>query len=389
MYKSYKYRIYPTEGQKALMDKHFGCVRFVYNLALETNIEAYKKGVSLSAFALKKQLTELKPDCVWLGEVSRHALDNSIFNLEDAFKRFFNGGRFPNFKKKSNNNSYTIGVDVSIRGGLLCLPKFQKGIKIVQHRKIIGDPKGVTISKTATNKYFASILVKAESSQLPKTDKSVGVDLGIKTFAVLSDGKEYASPKFLRKSLDRLAVLQRRASRKKKGSANRRKANLRVAICHEQIINQRKDFLHKTSNEITNQNGVICIEDLNVAGMVKNHKLALSISDAGWSEFVRQLTYKSEWKGRQLITVGRFEPTSKTCSSCGLVKPMPLSERVYNCSCGLSIDRDINAAINIRNSGLLRAGAPVELPSLDGTVKQEKCIRYGKDRIINHPTPNN
>lgn len=381
MYKAYKYRIYPTPEQAILMEKHFGCVRFIYNLALETKIEAYKRGVNLTCYDLQRQVTDLKKDCDWLNEISRNSIDKTLERLDKAYKSFFNGRGFPTFKSKKNDRSFTVHQDLSLKDKLH-IPKFQKGIDIVLHRPVDGKIKRVTILKTSTGKYYASLLVETELTSLPKLDNIIGIDLGIKTFAVTSDGKEYASPNFLRKSLDRLAVLQRRASKKKKGSANRRKANLRVAILHERISNQRKDFLHKVSHEITNHNGTICIENLNVKGMVKNHNLALSISDASWSEFTRQLVYKSQWRGRDLITIGRFEATSKTCSNCGNKKDMPLSERVYNCSCGLSIDRDLNAAINIKNSGILRAVEPVELPTLVGAVRQEKCVGNHANRSI-------
>ncbi len=370
MYKYYKYRIYPTGTQKVLLEKHFGCVRFVYNLALETKIAAYRGSKhSLSAYDLQKQLTDLKKDLPWLNEVTRDSMDKAILNMDVAYSKFFKGSGFPALKKKSGKNSFFVKESIIIKNGFLFIGKFREGIKVIQHRAFNGVVKSATISKTPTNKYYASILVQTENIPFPHNSGTVGIDLGIKTFAVLSDGKEYESPNLLRKSLDRLAVLQRRASRKKKGSANRKKANLRVSILHERITNQRNHFLHNVSNEITNQYGTICIEDLAVKNMVKNRKLALSISDSSWGRFVTMLKYKSDWKGREIITIDRFEPTSKKCSGCGSIKDMPLIERIYNCDCGLTIDRDINAAINIRNSGLLRASEPMELPTLVGAMK--------------------
>ncbi len=265
MYKAYKYRIYPTDAQKVLLDKHFGCTRFIYNLALETKIEAWKKGINLTCYDLQKQMTDLKKDCTWLNEVSRYALDRSIANLDDAYKYFFKGAGFPAFKKKSSSASYSVRKQMSIKGDLLCIPKMQDGIKIIIHRDLVGEPINTTISKRPTGKYFASIMVRTESVLPPVNNNSVGIDLGIKTFAVTSDGKEYASSKFLRKSLDRLRVLQRRASRKKKGSANRRKANLRVAICYERshiavlksgnidLINATQEKLEKELSKLKNK----------------------------------------------------------------------------------------------------------------------------------------
>jgi len=376
MLKTYKYRIYPTDAQKELMAKHFGCCRLVYNLALEAKIEAYRKGVNLSAYKLQKQMTDLRSGYTWLAEICYDSLANSIFNLEGAYLSFFDKrSAFPKFKNKRSANKFYIRQDVKINDGILYIPKFREGIKVVQHRLFEGKIKSCTISKTSTNKYYACLLIYDRMPIPVKApillDKVIGIDLGLRTFAVLSDGTTFESANTYRKSQDRLAILQQRASKKKKGSNNRRKAILKVATLHEKIANQRNHFLHNASNEITNQFETICIEDLNVKGMARNPNLSKSISDASWSEFVRQLTYKAEWRGKNLIKIGRFEPTSKTCSNCGSVKDMPLSEREYSCECGLVIDRDLNAAINIRNSGMKRSGAPVELPTLVGAVKQE------------------
>lgn len=373
MYKSFKYRIYPNDAQKELLEKHFNSVRFVYNLALETKIEAYKRGVNLTRFDLQRQLTGLKYDCKWLNEISIGSLQHSINHMDLAFKNFFNGNnKFPVFKKKSNAGSYRCTNSISISDNKLFIPKFRAGIPIVQTRVINGDIKFATVSKTHTNKYFVSIAANCHNIQLPIKNNAIGIDLGVKTFLVTSDGKEYTSPKFMRNSLDRLKVLQRRSSKKKLGSKNRAKANLKLSLLHEHISNQRVNFLHNVSHEITNQNGIICIEDLNVKGMLGNHKLALSISDAGWSLFTNMLKYKCEWRGRKLITIGRFDASTKICSNCGSKKNMPLSERIYNCSCGLSMDRDLNAAINIKNLGILHAVEPVEQSSIDDAMKQEK-----------------
>lgn len=358
MFKAFKYRLYPNAEQKVLLDRHFGSVRFIYNLALETKKAAYSgQKHNLSAYDLNKQLTELKTDLPWLNDISRNALEMAVFNMEASYKKFFKGGGYPNFKSKKDRQSFTVRNNIHILDNTVHFPKFQDGIKIVKHRDLVGEIKSATISKSITGKYYVSILAICEDAMLPKTNNSIGIDLGIKTFAVTSNGKEYDSPKFLRNSLKRLSVLQRRSSRKVKGSNNRKKANIKIALLYEKITNQRKHFSHNISKEITNQNDIICVEDLSVKNMVQNHKLALSISDAGWSMFIKQLEYKSKDKGRSLIKIGRFEPSTKMCSSCGNVQDIKLSERIYNCSCGLSIDRDYNAALNIRNLGILRANS--------------------------------
>lgn len=380
MLKAYKFRLDPTVNQKALLDKHFSCARFIYNLALETKKTAYSGTQHmLSKYDLQNQLPALRKEFAWLKEVSAVSLQNSVYNVDTAFNNFYKGrSDFPKFKRKKSGGSFHCTSGIKLKTGVLIVAKFLEGIKVIQHRYFEGEIKRVTISKTPTGKYFASILVK-DDKVLPEkiqtgTANSIGIDLGIKTFAVLSDGKQFESPKLLRLMLPRLKVLQRRASRKKKGSANKKKAIKKVALLHEYISNQREDFLHKISNQITNNYDTICVEDLNIQGMIKNHNLALSISDASWSDFVRQLNYKSDWRGKNLIQIGRFEPTTKKCSVCGKVKLMPLSERNYNCECGLSIDRDINAAINIRNSGIGCAVVSVELPTIVGAMKQKLTI---------------
>lgn len=383
MLKSYKYRIYPTTKQADLLDQHFNACRFVYNLALETKIRAYKEyGVGFSAYDLQKQLTELKKDCPWLSLVSISAMQQSISNMERAFKAFYKGGGHPVFKSKNKSrNSFkcTNGEYINIIGNKVRILKFKDGIKIELSRPIKGKIRQATVSKTATGKYFISILCETGLPIFDKKpilqDTAIGVDLGIKTFAVLSNGKETTNPKHLKASTERLAVLQRRLSRKQKGSANRNKARQKVALLHEKISNQRKDFLHKLSTNLINNHDTICLEDLSVANMVKNHNLARSISDASWSEFTRQLEYKAEWYGKNIIRIGRFEPSSKTCNVCGLInKDLKLSHREWVCECGEIHDRDLNASINIRNIGLSGRGTPVEpveLPTVVGAMKQE------------------
>jgi len=379
MFKSYKYRIYPTKEQQVLMDKHFGCCRLVYNLALETKIEAYKKGVNLSAYDLQKQMTILKREYTWLNEVSYDALGKSILNLDNAYSRFFSGNtEFPKFKNKKSTNSFYTKQDICIRTNNLYIPRFREGIAIIQHRKFQGKIKFCTVSKTASNKYYASLLVD-DSVQIPikkttQENTTIGIDLGLKTFATLSNGIVYESANLFRKSQDRLVILQRRLSRKKKGSNNRRKALLKVAKFHEKIANRRNHFLHNVSNEITNRYDTICIENLNIRGMIRNGNLSKSINDASWGEFVRQLSYKCEWKGKNLLRIDRFEPSTKTCSNCGNSRILTLADRTYNCECGLSIDRDLNAAINIKKSGMRCAIEPVELPTIVGTMKQENVL---------------
>lgn len=378
--KAYKYRIYPTNAQKVLINKHIGSVRFVYNLALECKQMAYAGNrVTLSCFDLINQLPELKEECEWLKEINSQSLQQPIRNLDNAFTRFFKGqGDFPKFKKKGDRGSFNIPQRIIIKNNSLIFPKFKNGIEIALHREIKGEIKQATISRTPTGKYFASILVDNKKA-LPnkktiKENASVGIDLGIKDFIITSYGKKIGNPAFLKKSLSRLKYVQRKYS-KKKG----KRTKCRLKRLHEKVANQRKDFLHKTSIELINNHDTICIEDLNIKGMVKNHKLAQSISDASWGEFVRQLEYKADWYGKNIIRIGRFEPSSKTCSCCGAInKELTLQDREWTCACGKVLDRDVNAAINIKNFALKnhlsverRLKNRNELPTLVGVMTSE------------------
>lgn len=375
MLKSFKYRLYPTEAQKVLIAKHIGSCRFVYNLALETKITAYSGSkTNLTCFDLMKQLPELKKECEWLKEVNAQSLQQSISNLDTAFTKFFKGqADFPNFKKKASGGSFKVPQKIKL-GDKLIIPKFQEGIKTNLHRPINGEIRQLTISKTPAGKYFASILCDTgEPIPEKKPIKEVlGVDLGIKTFLVTSGGQEFENPKFLKKAQSRLKFIQRKYS-KKKGKRTKQK----LVLLHEKVVNQRKDFLHKVSAQLIKNHDGIAIETLNIEGMVKNHNLAQSIQDCGWGEFVRQLEYKAEWYGKNVIKIGRFEPSSKTCSSCGKInKELTLKDRNWTCSCGVAHDRDLNAAINIKNFAIktvsgLDTETHDELPRLRGVLTRE------------------
>lgn len=384
MLKAFKYRIYPNEEQKILLAKHFGACRFIYNLALETKAAAYSSArVNLNRYDLGKQLKELKDDCEWLREVNAQSLQSELMHLDAAYLRFFKGlSGFPKFKNRYDRQSYQYPQRVVIRDNKLSLPKFKTGIKVALSRPFEGEIRTVTISKTTTNKYFASILAqdnKAIPDKMPVAEETtVGVDVGLKTFATLSDGTEYENPKYFKKALKRLKILQKQASKKKKGSANRKKANFKVALLNEKIANQRKDFLHKFSNDLTIKFNTVCVENLNVEGMKRNHNLAQGISDVSWSAGLDMLKYKAEWRGKTYHEIGRFDASSKIHNKCGyLHKDLTLADRTWVCpKCGESVDRDINAALNIKQFGLNYLGLgqplkPVELPNLIGTMKQE------------------
>ena len=384
MLKAYKHRIYPNKQQAELLNKHFGCVRFIYNLALETRKLNYSGNkINLSYYELINQIPELKKEYNWLNEVSSFALQQAIIDMDKAFVNFYKGNsKFPKFKNKNNKQSYRIPaqIKIDIENNKLFIPKFREGIKIIFERKPEGEIRSCTISKTKTGKYFASILVETGKllPEKPKIDinNAIGIDLGITHFATLSDGTKIENPKYLKNDIERLKVLQRRASRKMKGSQNRKKANLIVARKYEDIANRRLDFIHKLTHKLVRENQAItiCIENLAVSNLLKNHRLAQEISDVSWSKFIEILSYKCDWYGKNLVKVDRFFASSKICSKCGWMNDnLKLSDRHWTCAiCGASHDRDINAAVNIRNAGAGSSGGPVESSSIDGAMKQEK-----------------
>ncbi len=312
--KGYKYRLMPSEKQKEQIEQHFGCCRLVWNLALAAKKQAYESNrVSLSKRDLEKQLVELKKAYKWLYDINSQSLQRALFHLDNGYKSFFKGGGFPKFKSKIDGQSFHCTgnmrkIDWEFK--TLSIPKIHN-IPIVLSRTFLGKIKTVSISKTPTGKYFASILVETVATSPIKEkvlpDTTIGIDLGIKDFVVSSNGKKFEANRVLKNSLKRLKCLQRRASKKKKGSSNRKKANLCVAIIHEKITNKRTDYIHKVTHALTHdsQVGSIVIEDLNVAGMLKNRKLSQAMSDVSLGEFYRQLGYKCEWYGINLIKIGR------------------------------------------------------------------------------------
>ena len=401
MLRAYKYRIYPTDEQKVLFAKTFGCCRFVYNWALNLKIEAYKLEKKSVAYkeVQNRMVNELKKENQWLTEVNSQALLNSIRNLDTAYKNFFRDTHavgFPRFKSRKNRQSFQCPQHCSVDfgKGTVSIPK-AKDIPAVLHRRFKGTVKTVTVSMTPSGKYFASVLVDTAIQELPVSpiqgDTALGIDLGIKSLAVCSDGRTFDNPKNLQHSLDRLALLQKRLSRKQKGSANRNKARIRVARLQEHIANCRKDNLHKITHVLTHDSQVrtLCMENLNVKGMQSNHHLAQAVGDASFGMFLTMLEYKCRWSGVNLVKIDRFAPSSKTCGQCGYVyKGLKLSERSWTCpECGTHHDRDFNAACNIKEFGLKALPTecgkvkPVDCPTVDdrprvlknrGRKKQEK-----------------
>ena len=388
MLNAYKYRLHPTREQSRFFNKSFGCVRFIYNWGLQKRIEAYMKDKGrISYVQLCAMLTDLKKEeqYSWLREVSNECLQQSLRNLDAAFSRFFREKKgFPRFKSKSRSRqSYKaiLSVHVDQERRRIKLPKIG-WVKYGNNRKFEGNVRSVTVSVTPSGKYHVSVLVddgKEIPEKLPVTfDTTIGIDMGIKDFAVCSNGDTYENPRHLIKAEQRLRTLQRRLSRKKKGSNRRNRARMILAIQHEKVANRRQDYLHKISTKIVRENQAIVVEDLNIKGMMRNHRLSKAIGACGWSTFFKMLEYKCERQGKTFIRIGRFDPSSKTCSCGHVYRGLKLSEREWVCpNCGSVNDRDLLAACNIKRFGLqeqnllfnkkplAQRGSDVEVPTMD------------------------
>ena len=349
--RTYKYKIRPTKEQEVLIEKHLGCCRFVWNKYLGERKQAYDEDKkTLNYYDNAKSLTQLKKELTWLKEVNSQSLQTTLKDLNLAYDRFFRKtSKFPRFKSKKNPKKwFHIPQHIQLKGKKLCFPKFKEWIKVIMHRPLLWNIRNATITKDNTW-YYVAITCDSAITKLPKTSKNIWIDLWIKDFCITSNGDKVANPKFLRTMEDKLVKAQSYYSRHK-GKRTLRK----LQRLHAKIANQRKDFLHKVSTKLIHENQVICLEDLNVKGMMKNHKLAKSIWEVWWGMFVDFLTYKAEWYGRTLIKIDRYFPSSKTCNCCGNKKEaLSLNERVYHCdNCWATLDRDINAAKNILKQGL-------------------------------------
>jgi putative transposase len=354
--RGFKFRFYPTKEQETLLRQTLGCARFVWNYFLDLRQKSWKQeNKSLSYYDTAKLLTQLKkePEYIWLNDVSIIPLRYSIYDLDGTYKKFFKGNcGYPNFKKKSGKNS--IGLDTSafrIKDGKFFIAKSKQPLNIRFHIQLPQNQeiRFLTISLEPSGKWYVSFNLEDPSIQpLPESQNQIGIDLGITTFATTSNGDKIKSPD-LKKEYQKLKRLQRRMSKKQKGSKNRNKARLKVARQYEKITNIRKNFHHQVSRKLVNENQVIVLEDLKVKNMVKNRKLSRAISEQGWYQFRSFLEYKCNWYGRELVAISQWYPSSKTCSSCGSIQPkMPLSVREWTCpDCGTKHDRDINAAKNI------------------------------------------
>ncbi|WRH67293.1 MAG: RNA-guided endonuclease TnpB family protein [Planktothrix sp. GU0601_MAG3] len=363
MFQTYKYRIYPTTEQQIALAKSFGCCRWYWNYTLNLCQETYKTtGKGLSRGAIQGLLPQLKREYPWLKDAYSQCLQVVALNLSTAYKNFFDKrARLPRFKPKHGRQSISYPQNVKFEGDYLKLPGKIGLVYFVRHRPFEGIIKTVTVSKNPDGKYYASVLVD-DGKEMPNPStngKAIGIDLGLTHFAITSDGSKYSNPKHFAKHERNLKRKQQKLSRKQKGSKNRQKARLKVANVHAKISRRREDFLHKLSRKIVNENQVIAVEDLEVNNMVRNHKLAKAISDCGWGMFCTMLKYKAEKEGKTYQEVDRFFPSSKTCNIClnqlgaNGHSPLPLDVRSWTCEyCQTNHDRDINAAVNIKNEAL-------------------------------------
>lgn len=366
MERSYRFRIYPTSEQENLIQRTFGCCRFVYNHFLAMRIEAYKeRGETMNYYVCSNALTPMKKDSEWLKEVDATALQSSLRDLDTAFQNFFRGVKrgqhigYPQFKSKRNRRriykSKRVGENISVVGSKIKLPKLGL-VKCAVSKEVKGRILSATVSQVPSGKYYVSLCcTDVEIEPLPNTGAVVGVDLGIKALATTSDGVVYPNNKYLYNSDKKLRRLSRNLSRKKKGSNNYEKARIHKAVLEEHIANQRRDDIQKATTDLIKNYDVICIENLKTKGMMQNHHLARSVADASFYEFRRELEYKAKWYGRMVSVIDTFYPSSQFCHSCGYRNSATkdLSVRSWTCpKCGAHHDRDVNAALNILNEGL-------------------------------------
>lgn len=361
MQQAYRYRFYPTEEQETLLRRTMGCARLVYNRALAARTEGwYERQERIGYADTSTMLTQWKKldDLQFLNEVSCVPLQQGLRHLQKAFANFWAGtAKYPNFKKKHNGGSAEFTKSAfRWKDGQVWLAKCSEALPIRWSRQLPQgcEPSTITVKLDASGRFHVSLLVDTVIEPLPQTDKSIGLDVGITCLVATSNGDKIVNPKHFRRLRTKLKRVQKSLFRKQKGSNNRNKQRQKVAKVHSRITDSRKDFLHKLTTQLVRENQTIVVEDLVIKNMVKNHKLAQSISDASWGELTRQLTYKCEWYGRELIKIDRWFPSSKRCGNCGhIVNKMPLNIRQWDCpKCGVNHDRDINAAHNILAVGL-------------------------------------
>lgn len=358
IFKTYRFKLQPTQQQRILLEKHFGCTRFVYNHFLHERKQQYQQHKKSDSYNKQSAaLTKLKSESshTWLREVNSQALQCALANLDAAYTNFFRGTtKFPSFKSKKHKHSFTVPQGCKLVNDRIVIPKFREGIKTVVHRVVDGTVEKMTLTKTATGSYFVSILTTQRHTPADKTNISCGIDLGIKDLVTTSQGVKFKNERSTVRHEKLLSSAQRRLSRKQKGSNSYERQRRKVAKIHDKIRSVRRDALHKITHQLIKTNDVIVMEDLNVVGMMKNRCLAKHIADSSWGAFTNMLQYKAQWNDRQVIKIHRFYPSSKTCHVCGYINTtLKLSDRMWTChQCHTTLDRDVNAAKNILAEGL-------------------------------------
>ena len=368
------------------MSKHFGCTRFIFNKFLEEKQKHYKdNGKTLNYNNCSGTMTALKKqeEFEWLAEVNSQSLQAALKNLETAYGNFFKKrSKFPRFKSRKGKNSFHCPQGVKLKGkDVVQIPKFKEGIKFIRHREPKGEIRSATVSKSPTGKYYVSVLCELPTEKpLKETRRVVGVDLGLKHFAITSEGEKFKNPRFLKASIRKLKEQQKHFSRKKTDSNRKEKQRLKVARLHEKIANSRSDMQHQVSSFLVKNYDLIAVESLNVKGMMANHRLAQAIQDVAWSGLVSKLEYKAKWYGKTLVRIETFFPSSKTCSHCGHQKPsLLLKEREWVCgSCGTKHDRDVNAAKNILHRGITIQSSGTDDDRRGAEIRPKKGLRASK-----------
>jgi len=380
VYRTYKFRMYPNAEQRQVLARYFGSVRFIYNHYLAQRKEQYEKsGRSDNYSRQAKDLVALKrtEGYEWLKEINSQTLQQALMHLDTAYGNFFRKQtQFPKFKSRKRGGSFSVPQFCTLQDGYVHIPKFREGLKVKEHRKVKGIVKSMTISQTPTGKYYVSILTEEQYEPMPRTNASVGLDMGLKSLVITSEGETYDNNRYTKKYEQKLAAAQKYLSRKQKESNSWERQRMKVAAIHEHLANSRKDWQHKVSADIVSRYETICLEDLSVKQMEskkakggKKNRLSKSISDAGWSSLVAMIVYKAEMNDRRIVKVDRYYPSSKTCSSCGHVyENLTLAERSWTCpECGTKHDRDINAAVNIWREGLRVSDNPISAGTVDYT----------------------
>ena len=383
--KAYKYRIYPTKEQEILFSKHFGAKRFVWNYFLNERKNAYlQNNKTLNYYDNARDLTQLKKkeEFAWLKEVNSQSVQASLRDLEVAYSKFFiKQCKFPRFKSRKDKQSFRIPQFVEYSDKQLWIPKCKTPIQVNEDRPVEGEILFATISKSPSGKYYVAITCEVEHTPYAKNTNKVGVDLGIKDLAICSDGKVYPNIKTAKRFSKKLAFEQKQLSKKQKGSNSRNRQRIKVARIHEKIGNRRNNHIHQITTQLVRENQTICVEDLSVTNMMKNHCLAKSIADVAWGEFLRQLQYKCKWNERELVTIGKFFPSSKTCNKCKWVnQDLTLADRDWTCpKCGTLLNRDLNASMNILEQGVNNLNSGCGTQSEDKQKRREALPR-GKSK---------